>query len=137
MQEYFIALIGGLLIGVSATILMLFNGKIAGISGIIKGIIWSENHSQRFWQIAFIVGIIIGTWISINNLPELTPPKTSASSLAILISGLFVGIGTYLANGCTSGHGVCGSARLSRRSVTATMTFIACGVITVFIIQQF
>lgn len=129
-----IALIGGLLIGLSSTLLLLFNGRIAGISGIVNGAIGFGN--ARRWQQLFIVGLLIGGLLY-SNLVASQPTLTSEfAPVSMIIGGLLVGFGTRLGNGCTSGHGVCGLGRLSFRSLVAVMTFLIAGFATVFVTRH-
>lgn len=128
------ASMGGLLIGLSAILLMAFNGRIAGISGIIGTLLpWQKGNSS--WKLAFLAGLIAAPllWRFFAPLPK---TEISASIPVLVIAGLLVGFGTRLASGCTSGHGVCGLSRLSLRSLVATLCFIASGVITVFITRH-
>ncbi|MEL7054651.1 MAG: YeeE/YedE family protein [Cyanobacteria bacterium J06634_6] len=128
------ALAGGILIGLSATLLLLCNGRIAGISGIVSGALgFSPDLS---WRWLFIVGMLTGGWIYESVLAQQPTPVSDFSPLAMIIGGLAVGIGTRLGHGCTSGHGVCGLGRLSGRSLVAVLTFLATGFITVFIIRH-
>lgn len=130
----FQSLAGGILIGISAVILMLFNGKIAGISGISKGIISKDcpTPHEKKWRIYFLVGLILGGMIIIQLLPSVTGPVAIFAPLRMILAGLLVGIGTSLGNGCTSGHGVCGLGRRSGRSLASVITFIGTGFITVY-----
>jgi len=129
------ALLGGVLIGVAASILIVLNGKIAGISGILGGI-FSTSKENKTWRILFMVGLIASPWVYQLFAP-LPIVEVKANTLTLIISGLLVGFGTQLGNGCTSGHGVCGIARLSIRSIVATLTFILFGVITVYLMRVF
>ena len=125
-------LIGGALIGIAASLLLLLNGRIAGVSGILGGIFGPIGGAERFWRVAFVVGLICGAAIYSLAAGGLTI-ELRASNLNLLMAGLLVGIGTRLGSGCTSGHGVCGLARRSPRSLAATITFMAFGVLTVFV----
>tara|TARA_R110002096_G_scaffold257381_1_gene450824 strand:- start:154952 stop:155389 length:438 start_codon:yes stop_codon:yes gene_type:complete len=131
------ALIGGGLIGLSAVLVMLFYGRIAGISGLLGRLLppWVET-SGNGWRAAFIVGIIISPFIYRAVTGEQIDHVVSSDKLVMIAAGLFVGFGTGLGSGCTSGHGVCGISRLSIRSVIATATFIAFGILTVFVIRH-
>lgn len=129
-----IALAGGLLIGLSATLLLLCNGRIAGISGIVSGALGFSTDLS--WRWLFIIGMLTGGWIYESVLAQQPTPVSDFSPLAMIIGGLAVGIGTRLGHGCTSGHGVCGLGRLSGRSLVAVLTFLAAGFITVFIIRH-
>jgi uncharacterized protein len=126
------AAIGGALIGLSAVLLMLLTGRIAGISGIFGGLL-NWRGEDKGWRIAFIAGFIlapiIAGWIG-HGMP---PPKLPANWVIIVSAGLLVGFGTRLGGGCTSGHGICGIGRLSVRSIAATIVFMTTAVITVAI----
>jgi len=124
------ALLGGALLGAAALILLKFNGRIAGISGIVKNIFKSNNDNG--WRYCFIAGIILSPlFLKINDHEnEIT---LGASWTVIIIAGLLVGLGSALGSGCTSGHGICGLGRLSKRSIIATLTFMSTAVLTVFV----
>lgn len=130
---------GGLLIGVAAGWFVLFNGRIAGISGIIGGLwqnLLDKDTLHLNWRLAFVAGLMLpslGLWAW-----GITPTiVVEANTATLIIAGLLVGIGTRYASGCTSGHGVCGMARLSLRSIIATATFMAAGFITVYLDRHF
>jgi uncharacterized protein len=130
MENFLYPAIGGLLIGLSASILLLFNGKIAGISSIF----WNSFHrSNRFDSLLFILGLPIGSMLAYSWLGIATPRLPDDNMFLVLLSGLLVGFGVKLGSGCTSGHGVCGIGRLSIRSIVATATFITSGIITVYL----
>ncbi|WP_375321130.1 YeeE/YedE family protein [Aliivibrio logei] len=126
------SLFGGILLGVSATLLLLLNGKIAGISGVLTGVIMPKNQDY-VWRVLFIVGMICGGVIGTYFLGAEVPSEYSTTPGLLIIAGILVGIGTRLGNGCTSGHGICGIGRLSIRSITATAIFMCVAAITVFI----
>ncbi|GAJ76729.1 TPA: YeeE/YedE family protein [Vibrio diabolicus] len=126
------SLFGGLLLGISATILLLVNGKIAGISGIMNGIM-SPKKGDYSWRLLFAVGMIAGGLISVLMLGVAVPSTANLSLGMVIAAGLLVGIGTRLGNGCTSGHGICGMGRLSKRSVVATCVFMVVAGLTVFV----
>lgn len=129
------ALLGGALIGISAVLLMLGIGRIAGVSGIFNGAI-DAGTRDRAWRWAFIAALAVGAWLAHVAgwvMPSPAPPPGTAWTL---VGGLLVGYGTRLGGGCTSGHGVCGLARLSQRSLVATLTFMATGIVTVFIVRH-
>ena len=128
-------LIGGLLIGLATVLLILFNGKIAGISGIVSGLL-THKGSEVGWRAVFIVGLLLGAFIYMLATGGALPVNIQASLPVVVIAGLLVGFGTRLGSGCTSGHGVAGIARLSRRSIVATLTFFAMATITVFVTQH-
>lgn len=125
------AAIGGAMIGLAATLLMLFTGRIAGVSGILAGAFEMKGEERR-WRIAFIAGLLIGGLLyeGVTGRGQIW----ITDNWGVLIGGgLLVGIGTRMGNGCTSGHGVCGLARLSPRSIAATATFMAVAFITVYV----
>jgi uncharacterized membrane protein YedE/YeeE len=130
-------LIGGVLIGLSAVILMLAIGRVAGISGIVSNAMVATGSTDRPWRLAFILGLPLGailvTAFGLKDWSNVTFPATMTTTA---IAGLLVGIGTTLGSGCTSGHGICGLSRLSRRSIVATVTFMASGAATVFIVRH-
>jgi uncharacterized membrane protein YedE/YeeE len=125
-------LIGGLLIGLSAVLMMLLNGKIAGISGIVGGLL-ARKGSEVGWRAVFIAGLLLGAFIYMLATGGALPVNIQASLPVMVIAGLLVGFGTRLGSGCTSGHGVVGIARFSKRSIVATVVFFATAVITVFV----
>ncbi|MGB3294369.1 MAG: YeeE/YedE thiosulfate transporter family protein [Phormidesmis sp.] len=128
------ASVGGLLIGLSATLLLLFNGRIAGISGIVGGALKLNEDSR--WRWLFIGGLLLGGWLYEGAIAPTPTPVSELAPVAMLVGGLLVGVGTRLGNGCTSGHGVCGLGRLSFRSLVAVLTFLATGFITVFVTRH-
>jgi len=129
------ALFGGILIGISAALLLAFNGRIAGISGILYNLLFNPlSGVERGWRIAFLVGLVAGGYFMLPVEFEL---RQGYSQWLLIASGLAVGIGTRIGNGCTSGHGVCGIGLMAGRSVVATVTFMATGIITVTILRQF
>jgi uncharacterized protein len=125
------ALIGGMLIGAAASMLILLNGKIAGISGILGGLLPPKKNDTA-WRLLFLLGLIISPVIYSLFYP-LPAVMVNANSMQIITAGLLVGLGTRYGSGCTSGHGVCGIARLSPRSIEATITFILTGAATVYL----
>ena len=126
------ALLGGTLIGIAAVVLMAFNGRIAGISGIFGGLFGSDWN----WRLSFIVGLLAGPY-AVKSLAGWEPHVViSASVPELIVAGLLVGLGTRLGSGCTSGHGVCGLARLSPRSLVATLTFMAVAAAVVFLVRE-
>ena len=127
--EWARALAGGALIGVSASLMLAFNGRVTGISGIVGGLL-SPKPGDVAWRLLFVAGLVLGGAIAEALSPEAFSAGF-ASTGAVLIAGLLVGFGTRVGNGCTSGHGVCGVSRLSPRSVAATLTFIGSGALTV------
>jgi len=120
-----------MLIGLSAVLLMYGNGRIAGISGILGGIF--GDRKDWGWRLPFLAGLVIIPFLMVTLRPEFDVAIFRTHKWTLLIAGIIVGIGTQLGNGCTSGHGVCGNARLSERSFIATLTFMATGIGTVFV----
>ncbi len=129
------ALLGGALIGLSVTILLLFNGRMAGISGIMNGL-FNSPKSEYIWRAVFLCGLILGTVIFNFISPDFFIPRQGYPLWLIALGGFLVGIGTRLGNGCTSGHGICGIANLSKRSIFATITFMLTGMVTVYLIRH-
>jgi uncharacterized membrane protein YedE/YeeE len=129
------AIIGGILIGTASVLLMLLNGRIAGISGILAGLL-TISSEDRGWRLAFIAGLIMAPIISGFWGRPLPDPDMPASWLMIIAAGFLVGFGARLGGGCTSGHGVCGIARLSRRSITATAMFMTTAAVVVAIMRH-
>lgn len=129
------AVVGGLLIGVAASLFVLMNGRIAGISGILGGLVSRSEPGDRAWRIAFLLGLVISPllWQLGAQLPPLI---VEADYPLLLLAGFLVGISTRYGAGCTSGHGVCGISRLSPRSMIATLAFMASGFTTVFVIRH-
>jgi uncharacterized membrane protein YedE/YeeE len=125
------ALEGGLIIGLAVAILLLVNGRIAGISGIFGGLL-NFQTKDRAWRIVFLLGLVISPLIW-SHFAELPTPVIESNKYLIELSGFLVGLGTRFAGGCTSGHGVCGLSRLSLRSLVATGLFIFSGVVTVYV----
>lgn len=128
------ALAGGVLIGLAAALLLLCNGRIAGISGILAGLL-TPKPGEVGWRLSFLAGLMAGPWL----LRLLTGPVTiqiDASPVLLAVAGGLVGFGTRLGSGCTSGHGVCGLARGSLRSIVATLTFMLTAAATVFIMRH-
>jgi uncharacterized membrane protein YedE/YeeE len=126
---------GGILIGLSAVILMLSLGKIAGISGIIRTAV-SRSDPDRAWKTWFLVGMMVAAWLVFNFSPAAFEPRLDFPLWKLVCGGLLVGFGTAMGSGCTSGHGVCGIARFSKRSIVATMVFMAFGVMTAVVIRH-
>jgi hypothetical protein len=131
----FSALVGGLLIGLSSVLLLCFNGRLTGISTICSKLLLL-NKNGLSWRLLFILGLIVGAALFYTLGGELPPVRKAFPASLLLISGLLVGFGTGLANGCTSGHGVCGLGRLSIRSLIATITFLLTGIITTYIVRH-
>lgn len=133
-SDIFYALIGGVLIGLSATLLLRFNGKIAGISGILEGGLFEAKKKENHWKFIFLLGLLAGGALLFLFYPNALVNTFDQSLFFTALGGLLVGFGTRLGSGCTSGHGVCGVSRLSLRSIVATITFIGAGVIAVAVL---
>ena len=129
------SLAGGLLIGIAASLLILADGRIAGISGIIAGILRGEK-GETGWRVAFVAGLAVSPWLYCLFIPLPEFHFVSVSWALLGPAGLLVGFGSRLGSGCTSGHGVCGLSRLSKRSLVATILFIVSGAITVWIVRH-
>lgn len=128
------SLAGGVLIGIAAAMLVLLNGRIAGISGIMGGLLMPQQRDVG-WRIAFLLGLLAAP-IAFHLFRAMPVPRIDAGFGTLVIAGLLVGVGTSYGAGCTSGHGVCGLSRLSPRSLVATLAFMAAGMLTVFIVRH-
>ncbi|WP_273203538.1 YeeE/YedE family protein [Marinobacter subterrani] len=128
------SLAGGILIGLAAASFLLLNGRVAGISGILGGLL-TPARGNIAWRVAFLAGLIGAptAWLLASDLPAI---EIQAGYPALVVAGLLVGIGTRYGSGCTSGHGVCGLSRLSLRSLAATLSFMAAGFVTVYVIRH-
>lgn len=129
------SIVGGTLIGLAAVMLYRLNGRIAGISGIFHGLIGADR-AQRSWRLLFIVGLVIGGLVYQLVSGQSLAGYQEHSLFRVGLGGLLVGIGTRLGSGCTSGHGVCGIARLSLRSIVATMVFLTVGMLTASLLYK-
>lgn len=130
------SLIGGAMIGLSALLLMAANGRVMGISGILGGIIRPDNAGDVSWRVLFVIGAIIGPFIVWFIQGEPIAIQPVASGVMLPIAGFFVGIGTAIGAGCTSGHGICGLARLSIRSLVAVASFMVSAIVVVYVIRH-
>ncbi len=128
------ALAGGGLIGLAAALLILFNGRIAGISGVLGGLLRSP-FKDAGWRVAFIAGLLVAPslYALVFGMPEI---RIEAGTPVLVVAGLLVGVGTRYGSGCSSGHGVCGLSRFSPRSLVATLLFMGAGVVTVFVVRH-
>lgn len=128
------SLAGGILIGLATALLLVANGRVAGISGILGGLL-RPARGDIAWRLCFVLGLFLApiVWLTMRAMP---PAQIDHSPAMLAIGGLLVGIGTRFGSGCTSGHGVCGIARLSPRSLLATACFMAAGFITVFVVRH-
>lgn len=132
MDKFLLATIGGALIGLSASIMLLLNGRVTGVSGILSSLVDFKKTRDSLENIYFIIGLVIGGSFISNYLPQNFDIDVSKPLYVIAISGLLVGFGTRLGSGCTSGHGICGISRFSSRSIVATITFMITGAISVY-----
>ncbi|MCB0376956.1 MAG: YeeE/YedE family protein [Bdellovibrionales bacterium] len=133
--EFLLAMIGGVLIGFSATKMFILKGRVAGISGIVSGILFPQAN-EWMWRVFFALGLLGGGLVLRLFYPQALENNFDNPMVYTLVGGFLVGYGTLLGNGCTSGHGVCGISRLSLRSIVATATFMLFGILTVYIIQH-
>jgi uncharacterized protein len=129
-------LVGGLLIGLSTALMLLLNGRIAGISGIVGGLLARKKGSELWWRVMFAGGLLLGAFAYVLTSGEVFPVRVEASLPVMVAAGLLVGFGSRLGSGCTSGHGVSGIARLSGRSVVATLVFVGTAILTVFVADR-
>jgi uncharacterized protein len=129
------ALLGGVVIGTAAAVLLIFNGKISGVSGILGGV-FQRGYRDAAWRIAFLTGLIVAPMIYTAFGGDLPPIQIEGSAGLLVVAGLLVGFGTRLGAGCTSGHGVCGIGRASPRSLVATTIFLTVAAATVFITRH-
>jgi len=128
------SLAGGVIIGIAAAMFILLNGRIAGISGVLGGLL-KPVRGDISWRVAFIAGLV-GAPLLYALVTELPRPQIDAGYAGLVAAGLIVGVGTRYGSGCTSGHGVCGISRLSPRSLVATAAFMLAGFVTVFIVRH-
>ncbi|EJB5268849.1 YeeE/YedE family protein [Vibrio vulnificus] len=126
------SLAGGILLGISALTMLLVNGKVAGISGILTGLLTPKSRDFA-WRLMFVIGMVSGGVLAVTFGAASASVALPTSGVLIAMAGLLVGIGTRLGNGCTSGHGICGIGRLSKRSIVATAIFMAVAAMTVFV----
>lgn len=129
MHSILMALAGGALIGLAASLMLIFNGRVTGISGIINGAL-GRVFGDGIWRVTFLLGLLLGGTLLGAFQPELFANTSGRSLGVVILAGLIVGFGTVMGSGCTSGHGVCGIARLSWRSLLATITFMVFGILT-------
>lgn len=135
MTTWMIALAGGVLIGLSATLLLWLNGRVAGVSGILNGVLF-PSAGDVSWRAMFLLGLIVAAGLYMALVPGAPLPRTDYSRVALVVAGVLVGFGTRMGNGCTSGHGVCGLGRLSMRSLAAVLTFMATAIATTFVVRH-
>ena len=135
MDHWIMAAVGGVLIGAAATLLLWLTGRIAGVSGMLSGVLFVARGDTA-WRVAFLLGLVATAGLYLWLVPAAQPTRESFSPIALIVAGLLVGFGTRMANGCTSGHGVCGLARLSGRSFAAVLTFMTTAIATTFVVRH-
>lgn len=135
MNTWMSALAGGVLIGVVATLLLWLTGRIAGISGILGGVVMPRSGDVA-WRAAFLLGLIGAGAAWLWWVPGAFTPRQGFPPLLLVIAGVLVGFGTRMGNGCTSGHGVCGLGRLSPRSLAAVLTFMVTAIVTTYVVRH-
>jgi len=132
------SLLGGVLIGLSASALLMLTGRVAGISGIVGGLVQKDDSGPPSWRLAFLSGLFLGGLALLAMRPSTfaSPDTEGMSPLLVALAAVFVGVGTTIGNGCTSGHGVCGISRFSKRSIVATMTFMGVAIVVTFVMRH-
>lgn len=130
------SLIGGVMIGLAALLLMLTHGRVMGVSGILGGLVMPSGKNDMAWRVMFVIGMLAGPFIVMHGLGRSIEMMPVSSGMILPIAGFIVGIGTAIGSGCTSGHGICGLARLSPRSLVAVGTFMATGIATVYLVRH-
>lgn len=134
-QDWINALLGGILIGTSVSLMLFLNGRVTGISGIINGTL-SPAKGDTLWRVLFISGLFLGGLVMARLNPAVFVNTIRSEVWTTVVAGLLVGFGTIMGSGCTSGHGVCGISRMSPRSIVATVVFIAAGIAAVYIFRK-
>lgn len=134
-QEWLNAMIGGVLIGISVSLMLFWNGRVTGISGIVNGVL-SPVKGDTLWRVFFIFGLLLGGIVMGQLNPKVFENTVESEIWTTVAAGLLVGFGTILGSGCTSGHGVCGISRMSPRSLVATIVFMTAGIAAVFIFRK-
>ncbi len=133
--SWWVALTGGVLIGLSATLLLWLNGRIAGVSGILNGVVFPKQ-ADIAWRVWFLGGLIVSAGVYTALVPGAPVPRADFPRALLVVAGVLVGFGTLMGNGCTSGHGVCGLGRFSTRSLAAVCTFMATAIATTFVVRH-
>lgn len=134
-STWLLALIGGVLIGLAATFLLWLNGRVAGVSGILNGVLFRKSGDVS-WRVMFLLGLMLAAGGYVAFVPGAPQPRADAAPLLLVVAGVLVGFGTRMGNGCTSGHGVCGLGRLSLRSLAAVLTFMCTAIATTFVMRH-
>lgn len=135
MSTWMMALAGGVLIGLAATLLLWLNGRVAGVSGVLNGVLFAKAGDVS-WRAMFLAGLVVAAGLYMAFVPGAPLPRTDYPRAGLVVAGLLVGFGTRMGNGCTSGHGVCGLGRLSLRSLVAVLTFMATAIATTFVVRH-
>ncbi|MEX0347787.1 MAG: YeeE/YedE family protein [Paracoccaceae bacterium] len=130
------SLLGGVLIGLAATLLMLVFGRVMGATGVLAGMLWPSSGQDFAWRAALLSGMVTGPFVVFALTGKMPTVEVPVSPLLLVIGGLIVGMGVTFGSGCTSGHGVCGMARLSSRSIVATLTFMSTTFATVYLVRH-
>lgn len=130
------SLLGGALIGIASVLLMASHGRIMGATGILTGIILPSNRKDWLWRVVLVIGMVAGPLLVLAMTGQLPEVQVPVSQTMVIVGGVLVGIGVTFGGGCTSGHGVCGLARLSPRSLVATVTFMLTTAVTVYVIRH-
>ena len=136
LSQMYDSLLGGSLIGLAATLMLAFNGRVTGVSGIVSGVLQKPSVAN-LWNWMFLFGLLAGGFIVNAIHPEVFMNTSGRSYVSLIVAGLLVGYGTAMGGGCTSGHGVCGISRLSFRSIVATLIFMLFGFLTVQVVRLF
>lgn len=136
MDSWTRAAIGGGMIGMAAALMIVFNGRIAGVSGVLGGLVLGEKGQETPWRALFLGGLMLGAVLVRWIRPDLAAAGLQTGWVGMIAAGLIVGFGARMGSGCTSGHGVCGIGRLSQRSIVATCTFMVAGFVTVFVLRH-
>ena len=135
MSAWMLALAGGVLIGLSATLLLWLDGRVAGVSGILDGVLFTAAGDVS-WRMAFLAGLVVAAGLYMAFVPGAPVPREDFPRIGLVVAGILVGFGTRMGNGCTSGHGVCGLGRLSGRSFAAVATFMVTAIATTFVVRH-
>ncbi len=135
MNDWMLSLFGGLCIGFAVSLMLFFNGRVTGISGILNGVL-SPQKGDTLWRVLFLMGLIVGGLFLKMGSPQSFTDTSTRTWTQVIVAGVLVGFGTVMGSGCTSGHGVCGMSRLSMRSILATAAFIGAGMFVVWFLRS-
>lgn len=134
-SQWWLPLAGGVVIGLSATVLLWLNGRVAGVSGILNGVLFPRANDVA-WRWVFLVSMAVAAGLYLSFANNAPPVRSDFPRALLVLAGVLVGFGTRMGNGCTSGHGVCGIGRLSLRSIAAVLTFMGTGILTTFLMRH-